>query len=100
MSYILQEWLETDFIKFCIEIFMVIIIYYIFNRSSAKKEIRDILETLKVKFKIYSSESQLNELSNPRGRRIFVFIFENLFDYYTMKKEGRALLDDYCKKNR
>lgn len=70
------------------------------HRSALKKEIKDIMEALKLKYKVYSSETHLKDLSNFKKGRYFVFLFENMRDYYGLNDETRKILDDYCRKMR
>ena len=70
------------------------------RKSSANKEFRNILESLKIKYKYFTSESHFQDLVHPKYRKIHVFIFDDLNDYYDLKLEVRSLLDQYCRKNR
>ena len=71
-----------------------------FLRSTVKKEVKDIIEALKMKYKVYSSETQLKELLQVKKGRYFVFLFENMRDYYGMNDDTRKILDDYCRRMR
>ena len=70
------------------------------RKSHNKKEIRDILESIKLKFKYFSTETHFRELKNAKGKKHFAFFFENIDDYYKLKADSKKILDDYCIKNR
>ncbi|KAI1291925.1 Bifunctional heparan sulfate N-deacetylase/N-sulfotransferase [Halotydeus destructor] len=68
--------------------------------SKLGKQIHEVLEASRIKFKVEISGKSLPLLTNLDKGKFAVIIFENLEKYLNMNKWNRELLDKYCREYR